>query len=220
MNTIYRILSTVILSLCLSNALATPNLTKVKDQLIQYHDDGTYAQDISAVTQRALYYLKFRINQNERLKNPKKLAVVFDIDETTLSNYDDMRYLDFGGTMHEIDALEAQAHDPAIPYARTLYNFAKNNGVSIFFVTGRSEYMRQATIKNLHNAGYHHWHLLYMKPNKYHNISVVPYKSTMRKKIIDAGYDIVFNIGDQNSDLAGGYADMTFKLPDPYYLIK
>lgn len=220
MNTIYRILGAVILSLCLCNTLAAPNLTKVKDELIQYHDDGAYAQDISAVTRHALYYLKFRINQNQRTKNPKKLAVVFDIDETTLSNYDDMRYLDFGGTMHEIDALESEAHDPAIPYSRTLYNFAKNNGVSIFFVTGRPEYMRQATIKNLNAAGYNHWQALYMKPNKYHQVSIVPYKSAMRKKIIDAGYDIVFNIGDQNSDLEGGFADMTFKLPDPYYLIK
>ena len=74
------------------------NLSINKGRLIQYHDSGRYYGDISSVTQRALYYIKFRINQNKRLKRPKKLAVVFDIDETALTNYDDMRHLNFGGT--------------------------------------------------------------------------------------------------------------------------
>lgn len=30
---------------------------------------------------------------------------------------------------------------------------------------------------------------------------------------------IIINAGDQESDLIGGCADATFKLPDPYYFI-
>lgn len=224
-NTYYSIFCTIAAFLCANLASAQTlypmpeNLSAHKNELIKYHDSGSYYHDISNVTQRALYYMKFRITQNNRLPNPKRLAVVFDIDETALSNYDDMRYLNFGGTRQESDALEAQAHDSAIPYTRTLYNYAKNNGINIFFVTGRPERMRHATVTNLLKEGYNHWTDLYMRPNKCLNSSVSPYKTAMRKKITNAGYDIIFNIGDQESDLAGGYADMVFKVPDPYYLI-
>ena len=33
------------------------------------------------------------------------------------------------------------------------------------------------------------------------------------------GLLIVVNMGDQDSDLAGGYAERTFKLPDPFYYV-
>lgn len=197
---------------------APENLSLQKQQLITYHDSGAYDHDISSVTQKALHYLKFRINQNKRLTKPKLLAVVFDIDETALSNYNDMLRLDFGGTEHNKEVLEADAHDPAIPYTRTLYTFAKNHGVAIFFITGRRERLRQTTEKNLMDDGYTQWSGLFMKPNDYHKASITPYKIAMRKRIINMGYDIVINMGDQKSDLNGGYADMAFKLPDPFYL--
>jgi predicted secreted acid phosphatase len=194
------------------------NLSIQKQRLQQYHDSGEYYHDISTVTQKALYYLKFRINQNKRLAKPKQLAIVFDIDETSLSNYDDMVYLNFGGTDHDKEALEADAHDPPIPYTRTLYSFAKNHGVAIFFITGRRERLRNMTEKNLSGDGYTQWAGLFMKPNDYTMKSVTPYKVSMRKRIVNMGYDIIFNMGDQESDLKGGYADMVFKLPDPFYL--
>ncbi len=40
-------------------------------------------------------------------------------------------------------------------------------------------------------------------------------KSATRAHIESLGYDIVGNFGDQFSDLEGGFADRTFKLPDP-----
>ena len=50
--------------------------------------------------------------------------------------------------------------------------------------------------------------------------SVVPYKSGERRKLVRAGYDIIVNIGDQASDLRGGFADHRVKLPNPMYLIR
>src|SRR4029078_10633767 len=38
-------------------------------------------------------------------------------------------------------------------------------------------------------------------------------KSRGRDHIEDLGYDIVANFGDQFSDLTGGFADKTFKMP-------
>ncbi len=47
----------------------------------------------------------------------------------------------------------------------------------------------------------------------------IQYKSGTRAYIESQGYDIVANFGDQYSDLLGGYADKTFKLPNPNYYL-
>ena len=47
----------------------------------------------------------------------------------------------------------------------------------------------------------------------------IRYKSGVRAHIEDLGYDIVGNFGDQFSDLEGGFADNTFKLPNPNYFL-
>ena len=59
-----------------------------------------------------------------------------------------------------------------------------------------------------------------MRPDDDKQSSVIPYKTSMRKKITRMGYEIVLNIGDQKSDLDGGYADKTYRLPNPFYNIK
>ena len=49
--------------------------------------------------------------------------------------------------------------------------------------------------------------------------TTIHYKSATRKHIESLGYDIVANFGDQFSDLKGGAADKTFKLPNPNYFL-
>ena len=41
-----------------------------------------------------------------------------------------------------------------------------------------------------------------------------------RRKLAEEGWTIILNIGDQESDLAGGFAERTFKLPNPFYYTK
>jgi predicted secreted acid phosphatase len=200
-------------------AQSLPNLDHVKELLIRYHDSGHYYADIRDITRQAMYYVKYRVARNKESNNPKNLAAVFDIDETSLSNYPDMLSMNFGGPPQAINNAESLAHDPPLLDTLQLYNFTKNRGVTIFFVTGRTENQRQATLINLHRAGYMGWKVLFMKPNDYNRASVVPYKSAVRKKITAMGYDIILSIGDQWSDLQGGYADKLFKVPDPYYYI-
>lgn len=50
--------------------------------------------------------------------------------------------------------------------------------------------------------------------------SVQDYKTEERSKIAAAGYAIIANVGDQQSDLDGGYADCPFKVPNPFYFIR
>jgi predicted secreted acid phosphatase len=47
----------------------------------------------------------------------------------------------------------------------------------------------------------------------------IRYKSGVRAHIEALGYEIVGNFGDQFSDLEGGFADKTFKLPNPNYFL-
>lgn len=49
--------------------------------------------------------------------------------------------------------------------------------------------------------------------------ATIPYKSGTRAYIESQGYTIVADVGDQFSDLLGGYADKTFKMPNPNYYL-
>ena len=49
--------------------------------------------------------------------------------------------------------------------------------------------------------------------------TTIHYKSATRGHIASLGYDIVANFGDQFSDLTGGFADKTFKMPNPNYFL-
>jgi predicted secreted acid phosphatase len=192
------------------------NLDTLKMELIRYHDSGEYAQDIAEVDSRALAYLKKRV---ERAAPGEKLAIILDIDETSLSNYRDMVKLSFGGTFADVMAGEDKGTDAVIEPTLGIYQFAKAHGVAVFFVTGRTRNYRTSTARNLQRVGYKGFDGLTLKPEGYRETSVVPYKSSARKAIADAGYTIVLNIGDQESDLAGGFSEKTFKLPNPYYYI-
>jgi hypothetical protein len=47
-----------------------------------------------------------------------------------------------------------------------------------------------------------------------------PVNGTVTRQHIESlGYDIVANFGDQFSDLNGGFADETFKIPNPIYFL-
>lgn len=195
------------------------NLGTLKAAVVEYHDSGDYAKDLNKKITNAQKYLQRRVEANNASPQPSKLAIVLDIDETSLSNYDAMRAHDFGATHGALDRMLSDTNANPIKATRQLYQYAVQNNVKVFFVTGRKDKFRDATVKNLQAAGYQQWTKLIMEPNNYHNSSVVPFKSSARKQIAEAGYDIVINMGDQQSDLDGGYADKTFRLPNPYYYI-
>ena len=49
--------------------------------------------------------------------------------------------------------------------------------------------------------------------------SLADFKAPTRQKIAAMGYTIIANMGDQMSDLDGGFSEKTFKLPNPFYYI-
>ncbi len=200
-------------------AQAPINLHWAKAAVVKYYNTQQYQHEIHRVVDSAKQYLQQRVIENTKLTQSKKLAIVFDIDETALSNYPSMKKLQFGGSKKDLLQHMQQANDKAIKATYSLYKLAKKNDVSVFFITGRGEHLRKVTVKNLRVAGYTSWQKLYMRPDAYNQKSIVPYKSGARHAIESMNYDIIISIGDQHSDLKGGYADKTFKLPNPFYYI-
>jgi hypothetical protein len=49
--------------------------------------------------------------------------------------------------------------------------------------------------------------------------TTIQYKSLTRQHIESLGVVIVANVGDQYSDLKGGFADSTYKIPNPMYYL-
>ncbi|CAN6345517.1 unnamed protein product [Urochloa humidicola] len=149
---------------------------------------------------------------------------VFDVDDTALTNLPYYADTGFGAEPYNATYFEeyvANATAPPLPEVLELYEKLLALGIKVVFITGRHEYEREPTVKNLRSAGYHTWEKLVLKPASLRlGSSVVPYKSGERQKLVDAGYRIVGNTGDQWSDLVGGpEGDRTFKVPDPMYYV-
>ncbi|MCL5261412.1 MAG: HAD family acid phosphatase [Gammaproteobacteria bacterium] len=193
------------------------NLGLLKLKVIKYHDSGEYLRDINKAVANAERYLA-RTLATKNLAG-KKLAIVLDIDDTTLLEYKHWLELNFGGTYEQMNNATAAADGEAILSTLHLYNFAKQHQVAVFFITGRRDGSEAYTEKNLKNAGFANWDGLFVRPAADHEKTVTVYKTNARKKLVDQGYDILLNMGDQYSDLIGGYADKTIKLPNPYYYI-
>lgn len=228
----YRgLLAAGLLALALAACAAAPegdNLSRVKQQLRHYVTSGDYNREIAAVAQAAEQYLSARAARIEP-GSSGKLAIVLDIDDTALSTWPNLMANDFGLIKHGGCAIpegpcgwsawQERAQAPAIEPTRALAELAQDLGLAVFFITGRHEKYRDATERNLQAAGYHGWTGLVLKSTHGHDPSAADYKGPARQKLEQDGYVIVLNMGDQESDLAGGHAERTFKLPNPFYLI-
>jgi acid phosphatase len=201
------------------------NLSKHKSQLVKYHDGGNYDADVASVFADARKYLE------EHAGEVKRPAAVLDIDETSLSNWPNLKADDFGYIQGGACTLEPnlacgfdewinKASAKATPGSVAFFKAAIDKGVAVFFITGRRHSQRQATMWNLDQAGFEGWAGLRTRRDDDHAKSVVPFKSGERKNIEDAGYTIIVNVGDQQSDLDGvNGGKCPFKVPNPFYFI-
>jgi hypothetical protein len=203
--------------------------------------DSNYAEEASSVAAAG----KRRISVPHHTKGTK--AILLDVDDTSLAtwNYEIFSNWAYNPATNADYVLNQRF--PAVPGMVDLVKTAEREGYAIFFLTGRGAAQEQATLGNLTedgvgvDAGYPKPTTLsngedglftkpavanypdYLKqacagdPNG--SCTTIHYKSATRAHIESLGYDIVANFGDQFSDLKGGYADRTFKLPNPNYYL-
>ncbi|MFF8974341.1 HAD family acid phosphatase [Streptomyces sp. NPDC014995] len=171
-----------------TSAVATAASTAAEDV-----DYDTWQADCQAVMDQALPYLKQRIAAT---KPGEKQAIVLDIDNTTLET-------DFGFSYPQ------PANQPVLDVAE----YAQQHGVSLFFVTARPGIIGGVTDYNLKYVGYQ-VSGLYVRGFLDLFKDVAAYKTAQRVDIENKGYTIIANIGNSPTDLSGGHAEKTFKLPD------
>ncbi len=203
-----------------ATAVEPTNLSTAKQQVQHYVATGEYGKEVARIAAEANKYLLRRIPKGipKAAKNSDKLAVVFDIDETTLSNVRHIQANDYGYLPKVWDAWVAEGQATAIFPVQAVYNTAVNARVDVFFITGRTPDGAAATERNLRQVGYETWKRILYKPADFAEPTRA-FKIAARRQLAAEGYLIILNIGDQNSDLVGGYAERVFKLPNPFYLV-
>lgn len=199
--------------------------------LTQYDPNGSYAHEVEGIAADAGRYLA---NHHKRTAGK---AVVFDIDDTTLNTYSYEIYSNFvynpTSNAAFVNAGSASVF-PAVPGMVDLEKKAIADGYQVFFLTGRpadsTTNQTAGTLANLTDAGYtvdpSH---VYLKDKTgttepwlsscAPTCTTIQYKSLTRQHIESLGYEIVANFGDQFSDLKGGFADETYKIPNPMYYL-
>ncbi|MER5730725.1 HAD family acid phosphatase [Streptomyces sp. NPDC002138] len=162
---------------------------------IQGVDYATWQRDVASVIDAARPGIEQRIAASPAGEKP---AIVLDIDNSSLET-------DF----HWFWTFPT----PAISKVRDLTRYANDRGVAIFFVTARPGIIYSLTEHNLKAVGYP-VSGLYVRdlPDLFSQVSA--YKTSKRAEIEARGYTIIANIGNNDSDLAGGHAERTVKLPD------
>nr|WP_274612898.1 S1/P1 nuclease [Bradyrhizobium brasilense] len=215
------------------------NIDLFKKKLL-YYRCASYEADVAHILSDAQRWIAARAVQVERP------AIVLDIDETSLSNWprvfkDDYAYIpngrcEFNKPGDPCGDLDWQQSGlaTAIEPTRKLYDLVRCNNqppsctkVDVFFVTGRreaehnGEFASVWTLRNLKAAGFgtiERDHLYMRDPNATDGVS--DHKTRARIDIEGRNYTIIANIGDQQSDLINEHADMTFKVPNPFYFIQ
>jgi predicted secreted acid phosphatase len=203
-------------------------------QLHQFSPTGAYAQQTEGIADKAEHYLARKAHHHSERGHghgPSGTpAILFDIDDTTLNTYSYEIYSSFVYNPTSNAAFVnagSKSVFPAVPGMTDLEAKAVADGYTVFFLTGRPATQLPGTEANLTDAGYTFDEAnIYLKDQTKPWLSTcaptcttTQYKSLTRKYIESQGYDIVANFGDQFSDLNGGYADKTFKMPNPMYYL-
>jgi predicted secreted acid phosphatase len=198
------------------------NLFDVQRSVERYIVSGEYDRDFGRVVGEARAYLE------RRAKTAARPAIVLDIDETSLSNWPAYKANGWVRIVNGpcdvvhgpcgLRAWQALAQSSALEPTLQLARRAKALGVAVFFISGRPPTLREATERNLREQGYE-WEEVILLPAGATFNSAVDFKAPERKRIAEHGYTIILSMGDQESDLKGGYAERVYKLPNPVYFL-
>lgn len=198
-------------------AEAPLNLTRAKAAVIEYYRSGAYHAEVQAVADEAMAWLEERTARSEV---GERLAMVFDIDETVLSNVPHMMSQDFGYVPAVWEQWVEEAAAPPLQATREVYRRALELGVAVVFLTGRMEDKeREGTELNLARVGMADYERLIFQTSEDTAPTAAERKAARRAQLEAEGWTIMASLGDQLSDLAGGHTERTFKLPNPFYEI-
>src|SRR5512146_1123253 len=93
---------------CASGPAYLVNLDYVKDAIIRYYESGNYSKETGEAVDDAIQKLA-------GIKPEEHTAVVFDVDDTALSDYPYEKETDFGYIPEQYDMWIERADAPAVP---------------------------------------------------------------------------------------------------------
>jgi len=188
------------------------NLHNAIKSVKQYHTSEQFNHDVEIAIDDGLANL-------QQLEIPKNAAFVFDVDETALSNFEyELRY-NFGYDAKTWDEWIKEANATAIPGVKRLYDSLIARGIKIIFITGRNAALIKDTELNLKKVGYNRYDTLICKTPEFKGKKAIEYKSKIRKEL-SSKYKIIGSVGDQWSDLEGGWTIIKIKIPNYMYFIE
>jgi len=188
------------------------NLDISKKLVENYYESGQFDTEGKDVYDDA-------IKQIEKLSLPQNAAVVFDVDETVLSNYSNTKSIGFGYVQDIWHNDILRADEPAIPQTKIFYDWLISKNIKIIFLTGRYQEIYEATKKNLIAKGFSQFDTLIVRNADEIKMPAAKYKIQKRDELVKKGYNIIACVGDQWSDLEGDNTGIKIKLPNYLYLI-
>ena len=209
MKKIFIVVSIIYITSC---SPGLKNLQSYKEDVERYYESGRYGLETRDIIDDAIAEIK-------NLPSVVNPTVVFDVDETTLSNYKHIKEISFGYIPGHWEKWLDKADAEAILQTKYLYDFLTERNYKIVFLTARNENSYDATYKNLVQEGYTKFDTLICKPLKYPKLPSAVFKERERKKLTEAGYNIIACVGDQESDIFGEYTGIKVKLPNLMYIV-
>lgn len=188
--------------------------------IVEYYDSGTARDDQRAVIKAARTWIyDWVVDHCGGKPQSCDATVVFDIDETLLSNYEYYKETGFTFDQNGWNAFTESCQNSAIGPSRTLYRQLIRDGFAVVLITGRSDTERKATADCLRKRGMTDWHELILRTQAEASLSADDYKSQKRAALKREGHRIVASIGDQVSDMSRGHLKRGFLLPNLMYFI-
>ncbi|TSA30380.1 MAG: hypothetical protein D4R68_00865 [Ignavibacteriales bacterium] len=173
------------------------NLGAAKNAVQAYYESGAFDRECSRIIDDA-------IDQIDGINLSGKSAVVFDIDETALSNYEYTKEIGFGYVYKLWNEWQQKGIAPAIKDTKRFYDYLVLKNIHVIFITGRYAEVGEATKRNLIEQGYVKFDTLIIRSDSERKILAAEWKAAKREELVSKGYNIIACIGDQWSDLVGG----------------
>lgn len=214
-----------------------------------YSQDSAYVDETAGIERRAVRYLAHAGHHEHGDRGKRAILLDVDDTVLNTYPYEIYANFGYDPVENGAFVTAPDYDLPAVPGMPRLVNWADAHGYTVFYVTGRPESQRDGTVQDLQARNLplsdsgndpdnvSNLYLNNVQKDADGNItsakpwitcdtdgdkqcSTIERKSQTRRHIEqDLGYDIVANFGDQFSDLKGGFADRTFKLPNPMYYL-
>ncbi|MFV9924762.1 MAG: HAD family acid phosphatase [Francisella endosymbiont of Hyalomma scupense] len=186
-----------------------------KEQVISYYESQVHEDEVRSILEKAKQIIEARVQL-------KDCAIILDIDETALNNYYPFKQAGFPQDENHSIWHQLTSSTKVMPIKSTLdfYHYCLDRSLKVFFISARFAEYLEYTKQALRNAGYVDFEDVFVFPEdieEYNSKDFKNFKAERRAYIESLGYKILVSIGDQSSDLVGGYTLNTLQLPNYLY---